>query len=165
MVNVLVEISGPSKDLHSGVDGGAISEPMMELVQLLSGIVGTDGRVEIAGFYDDVLPETPEEDRLYDDLEFDLQSYQKVLGVAKLVSDDAKELLKKRWRLPTLSIHSLETGGLKSRSTVIPATVTARISMRLVPNQSIEAVFEKFKLHIESKVCQGPTEVVPHAAC
>ena len=142
-----------------GVDGGVINEPMMDLMSVLSSIVDNKGKVTIDGFYDEVRPITKEEEELYVGLDFTPEEYKDSIGVNRLLSDDPKELLMNRWRHPTLSIHSISTHG--AQGTVIPATVTCNVTMRLVPDQSIQKTFSIFSDYVKKRV-PYPPPLSPH---
>ncbi|MHA2172869.1 MAG: M20/M25/M40 family metallo-hydrolase, partial [Candidatus Kariarchaeaceae archaeon] len=131
-----IEVSGPKQDLHSGVEGGTIREPMTDLINIMGKLQMIDGMPLIGHFGDNVRPMTPEENALYEDIDFDLDTYKENLGVTALNETDTKKLLMKKWRFPTFSFHGIEgafsgPGG----KTVIPQKVTAKVSMRLVPDQ------------------------------
>lgn len=147
-----IEISGPNKDQHSGLVGGSIQEPMTDLAHIFSKLITPDGKILIDGFYDDVLELSEEEDKLYEDLNFDLEGYKTYLGMDRVLLDDPKTTLQNMWRNPSLSIHGIEgafsgPGG----KTVVPAKVTGKVSMRLVPNQEPAKIAELFKAYVEKE--------------
>jgi len=135
-----VSVQCCEQDLHSGVLGGTVHESMIDLVHLMSSLIDTKGTILIPGIMDDVAPVTPEEDALYDTIEFDCEEYKKENKVAsvsnKLLHNKKKDLLMARWRYPTLSLHGIE-GAFSSTGakTVIPAKVIGKFSLRLVPDQ------------------------------
>lgn len=116
-----------------------------------------NGRVNIPQFYEDIRPVSEEEEELYkqiDPQEFDPKRYQRDLGVKKLVGgSEATDLLMRRWRQPTFSIHNIIPSHGGSCNTVIPSSVSARVSMRLVPDQLPEQIFASFKSFVDQKVC------------
>jgi len=139
---MVIEIAGPTHDLHSGVHGGAFHEPMVDMIHVLSTLVDAEGHVLVDGFYDEVAPLTPQERSLYADIDFDLNGYQHEIGLDQLRRPDLSGHLQGRWREPCLSVHSLqscmrEQAGLGS---IISGAVRAHVSMRLVPNQRIDLV-------------------------
>lgn len=81
-----------------------------------------------------------------------MEEYKNSLGVSKLLTDDPKELLMKRWRYPTLSIHSVGYKNQQSSTSIIPSSVMGSISVRIVPNQTAEHVFDRVKTHLLEKV-------------
>lgn len=138
--NVKVECA--EKDLHSGVFGGTVYEAMNDLIWLLSQLTDVNNKILIPGIMDDVAPVTPDEEKLYNEIEFDLDAYQKSIGCAKLVHAGKKtECLQARWRYPSLSLHGIEGAFYGSgNKTVIPRKVIGKFSIRLVPNQDPEKI-------------------------
>ncbi|CDO74568.1 hypothetical protein BN946_scf184771.g4 [Trametes cinnabarina] len=136
VVHCNVEISNDGPDLHSGVDGGAAREPMLDMVKLLGTLTDDTNRIAIPNFYDWVRPLTEEERQLY-----------KVLSS---VTQTPASLLAKRWREPSLTIHNVEVSGPRN-STVIPSTVKAHISLRIVPDQNLEAIAASLQEHLRNE--------------
>jgi len=130
-----VEISGPKQDLHSGSFGGTICEPMNDLCWLLGQLVDARGTILIPGINELVAELTEKERRLYESIDFNLGEYRNDIGVEMLTSDCPKEILMRRWRFPTLSVHGVEGAfhGPGSK-TVIPCKVIGKFSLRIVPN-------------------------------
>ncbi|KAH7696171.1 Protein Y71H2AM.11 [Aphelenchoides avenae] len=138
-----VEIKGPKQDLHSGVFGNTIHEPLSDLVWILGQLASVDGQILIEGISDIVAPVTAEEHAVYESIDFSMDDYKEEIGVKQLVTESKKELLMNRWRFPSLSVHGIEGAfsGPGSK-TVIPAKVTGKFSIRLVPNMEPEKVDE-----------------------
>ncbi len=160
-----IEIQGPVKDVHSGLGGGIIPEPMDDLVKILSRLVDGHNRVTVPGFYDDVAPLTPEEKALYDNISFDLEQFKQSNGLNALLTDDPKQLLMDNWRNPSLSIHGIEGAfSEKGGKTVIPAKVIGKVSMRLVPNQDPKKIAELFTDYVEKlfKDLKSPNRLTVH---
>ena len=90
--------------------GGTVHEAMTDLVQLMASLVDSSGRILVPGIMDDVAPVTPEEEALYDDIDFDVEAYKRENKVVsnKLLYEKKKDLLMARWRYPTLSLHGIE---------------------------------------------------------
>ncbi|CAK7900928.1 cys-Gly metallodipeptidase Dug1p [[Candida] anglica] len=130
-----VSIKGPGADLHSGIFGGIIAEPMTDLVKVLAQLVDGNGRILIPGIDDMVAPLTEKEDKLYDDIDFSVEELNAAAGSDTALHQDKKAILKHRWRYPSLSVHGIEGafsgGGAK---TVIPSKVIGKFSIRTVPN-------------------------------
>ncbi len=130
------QIEGGSKDLHSGVFGGTTHECTVDLFHLFSKLVDCKGDILIPGILDAVAPVTPEELRRYETIDFDPAAFQRESGaVGALPRDDKAQILMRRWRFPSLSIHGMEgawhgPGG----KTVIPRKVVGKFSIRLVPH-------------------------------
>ncbi|XP_065646243.1 cytosolic non-specific dipeptidase isoform X2 [Hydra vulgaris] len=147
------EIICAKQDLHSGVFGGTVHEAMIDLCHLFSKLVDNKGNILIPGINDLVRPLTDEEDKLYDDIDFDLVDYAHYIGTDRLLhhGDNSKKLtLQHRWRYPSLSIHgvqgSFDGAGCK---TVIPKNVIGKFSVRLVPDQTPEHIE-----HLVKTYCQ-----------
>jgi acetylornithine deacetylase/succinyl-diaminopimelate desuccinylase-like protein len=136
-----LKLTGPKQDLHSGVFGGAVANPANALTKMLGALVDADGRVTIAGFYDDVQPLTDREQQEFASLPFDEATFKQQLGVETLAGEAAFSTLERRWARPTLDINGLTSGyqGAGAK-TVLPAKASAKLSCRLVPNQDPKKV-------------------------
>ncbi|KAI5122438.1 hypothetical protein M0805_008751 [Coniferiporia weirii] len=134
VVHCSIGISSELPDLHSGVDGGAVSEPMFDMVKLLASL-SAGQRVLIPGFYDFVQPQTTVEEKLYE--------------LLSTVTGQTASSFSSKWREPSLSIHSLEVSG-PGNATVIPASVKAKVSLRIVPDQGLETIVRSLKEHLQS---------------
>ncbi|XP_010883469.1 beta-Ala-His dipeptidase [Esox lucius] len=145
-----VEIEGPKLDLHSGVYGGSIQEPMADLIALLGSLLDHTGKIQVVGVSDDVTPLTEDERKLYDNISFDLEEMKNVVGVKHFLQDTKEEVLMARWRYPSLSIHGVEGAFSDPGSkTIIPRKVTGKFSIRQVPNMDPPDVERKVKEHLE----------------
>uniref|UniRef100_A0A8C5MAR7 Carnosine dipeptidase 1 n=1 Tax=Leptobrachium leishanense TaxID=445787 RepID=A0A8C5MAR7_9ANUR len=145
-----VEVEGGKKDLHSGTFGGILHEPMRDLVYILANLVDSSGQILIPGMYDDVAPLTKEEQKLYDDIEFDLEEHKNSSCVDTYLYNTSDEVLKHLWRYPSLSIHGIEGAFSDTGSkTVIPSKVTGKFSIRQVPNMKIPVVEKQVEKYIE----------------
>ncbi|KAK3369867.1 hypothetical protein B0H63DRAFT_485672 [Podospora didyma] len=145
-----VEVSGPGADLHSGVFGGTAQEPMTDLVRILGGLVDTDGKIQIKGIAEQVAPITAEEDGLYDDIAFTMETLHESLGSKTTIFDEKKPTLMARWRNPSLSVHGIEGAfSAPGAKTVIPAKVIGKFSIRTVPDMSIEKTNEAVYAHVK----------------
>lgn len=138
-----IEISGPGADLHSGVFGGTVQEPMTDLVRVMGSLVDTDGNILIPGIMEQVAPVSPDEEALYDNIAFTMNDIFQALGSETTIFDKKKETLMRRWRFPSLSLHGIE-GAFSGAGakTVIPARVTGKFSIRSVPNMEIDKTNE-----------------------
>ncbi|GMG28681.1 unnamed protein product [Ambrosiozyma monospora] len=128
-------VNGPGADLHSGIFGGVIHEPMTDLIKVMGQLVDVDGTINIPGVNEMVAPLTEEESKLYDPIEFDVDELNLASGSKTAIYQDKKDILMHRWRYPSLSLHGIEgafsAGGAK---TVIPAKVSGKFSIRTVPD-------------------------------
>lgn len=130
-----IAIKGPGADLHSGIFGGVIAEPMVDLVQVMSKLVDNKGNILIPGVAEMVAPLTEKEDALYDDIDFTVDELHAAAGSETGLYDNKKDILKHRWRYPSLSIHGIEGAfhGAGAK-TVIPSRVVGKFSIRTVPD-------------------------------
>lgn len=130
-----VAIKGPGADLHSGIFGGIVAEPMTDLVRVLSQLVDGQGKILIPGIAEMIAPLTDKENKLYDDIDFSVAELNAALGSDTALYQQKQDILKHRWRYPSLSIHGVEGafsgGGAK---TVIPSKVIGKFLIRTVPN-------------------------------
>jgi len=131
-----VTLSGPNQDLHSGVFGGSIANPVNSLAKLLGRLIDDDGRIQIPGFYDDVVPLTDEERSAFAALPFKEADYLANLGMDAVHGETGFSTTERRWARPTCDINGI-IGGYTGEGpkTIVPAFATAKISCRLVPNQ------------------------------
>ncbi|GHJ85713.1 hypothetical protein NliqN6_2115 [Naganishia liquefaciens] len=136
-----ISVSGPARDLHSGVFGATVHEPMTDLIHLMSKLVTTDGKILIPGLMDLVAPLTDEERKRYEVINASIKDFDDAVGAAITFSDDKVATLMGRMRYPSLSLHGIEGAfygaGCK---TVIPAAVHGKFSIRLVPNLTLNEV-------------------------
>ncbi|XP_008184491.1 cytosolic non-specific dipeptidase [Acyrthosiphon pisum] len=146
-----IEIEGSSKDLHSGMYGGTVYEAMSDLIYVLDQLVDVKGNILIPNINEDVEPLYENEKGLYDEIEFDVDTYINEIGASKPLQETKEQLLMSNWRYPSLSIHGIEGAfsgpGFK---TVIPRKVIGKFSIRLVPNQEPLKIAEIVKSYIQS---------------
>lgn len=145
-----VEVFGPNRDLHSGIYGGAVANPLNVLAEIISKLKDENGVIQIPGFYDKVKPLTAAEREAYKALPFDEAAYAKELGVGATFGEEGYSSLERATGRPTLDVNGI-WGGYQGEGakTVLPSKAGAKISMRLVPDQhpdEISALFaEQFK--------------------
>jgi len=132
-----VTITGPNRDLHSGVYGGAVANPITILAKMIAGCHDENNHITIPGFYDDVVVTTPEERKLMAEAPFDEQAYKDDLGIKELWGEKGFSTNERTGIRPTLELNGI-WGGYQGEGakTVLPGKATAKISTRLVPNQS-----------------------------
>lgn len=146
-----VEVTGPNRDLHSGTFGGAVGNPVNTLAQIISKLHDKDGKVTIPGFYKDVVKLTKKERDNYKLLKFSEKKFAKELGVAKLAGEKGFSTLERTWARPTLDCNGIFGGFTgKGAKTVLPSKASAKISMRLVPNQDQGKIAKLFEKHIKN---------------
>ena len=131
-----VTVEGPSQDLHSGVFGGSVANPVNALSRMTAALHDDHARVQIPGFYDDVIPLTPEERERFSALPFDESEFLQEIGVDAGWGEEGFTSIERRWARPTCDINGM-IGGYTGEGpkTIVPAQATAKISCRLVPNQ------------------------------
>jgi len=146
-----IRVEGPASDLHSGNYGGAIANPLEFLARILNDLKHRDGRIAIEGFYDDVLELTPGEREAFASLPFDEQAFCRDLGVEAPYGEVEFSTLERIWARPSLEINGLTGGfGGVGSKTIVPASATAKISMRLVPNQDPDRILDLLEDHLHS---------------
>jgi acetylornithine deacetylase/succinyl-diaminopimelate desuccinylase-like protein len=165
LVYMEVVITGPSHDLHSGMYGGAVPNPANVLAELLATLHHHDGRVNIPGFYDDVVPLSPAERRAYANLPFDEVKYKQELKLPGLFGEAGYTAIERTWARPTCDINGLTSGyqGPGSK-TIIPSKASAKVSMRLVPNQDPKKIAAAFTQVMRERCPETVTiEVIQHS--
>ncbi len=145
---VEVRVDGPNRDLHSGVYGGGVANPLNVLCQMIASLQDEKGRITIPGFYDDV-QEVPDEEReAMNKAPFDLQAYCDDLGIESTQGEEGYTTLERTSIRPTLDVNGIWGGYTgEGAKTVLPAYAQAKISMRLVPDQDPDRITELFTQH------------------
>jgi acetylornithine deacetylase/succinyl-diaminopimelate desuccinylase-like protein len=153
IVALEVKVKTAAFDLHSGVYGGAVGNPAAALSHILSRCIGLDGKIQVPGFYDDVKEIAEWEKQNIEKLKFDDAKLAGEIGVKKIFGDLKYKTLERLWVRPTFEINGIFGGyageGMK---TIIPAFATAKITIRLVPDQKPDKVVERVKEYIK-RVC------------
>ncbi|KAL5514761.1 hypothetical protein ACEPAG_2077 [Sanghuangporus baumii] len=145
-----VTVSGPARDLHSGAYGGTVYEPMTDLIQLMSKLVTPTGKILIPGVNELVAPLTEEERQWYEKIDYGVEDIEESVGAQIAISEDKTEALMARMRYPSLSLHGIEGAfSAPGGKTVIPAKVSGKFSIRLVPNQTPEQIDPLVFRHLE----------------
>lgn len=159
-----VEVTGPNRDLHSGVYGGAVANPITILAQMIASLHDENNHITIPGFYDDVQQLTDEERAILNKAPFDADEYKNDLGIKTLWGEEGYTTLERTGIRPTLELNGIWGGYIGEGSkTVLPAKANAKISARLVPNQDHEKITELLKNHLESIAPEYVTvKVSPH---
>lgn len=148
-----VEITGPNRDLHSGVYGGAVANPIQVLADILHSLKDSDGKITIPHFYDDVIVLSREERESMAKAPFNLDLYKKDLGVEETQGEKGYSVLEQTSIRPTLEINGIWGGYTgEGAKTVLPSKAHAKISMRLVPNQDSATISRLFTEYFESLI-------------
>ena len=146
-----VEVTGPNTDLHSGIFGGAVANPVNALTKLIAALTDDQGRITIPGFYDDVIQISAEERAEMAKAPFDEAVYKKNLELNALYGEAGYTTKERTGIRPTLDVNGIWGGYIaEGTKTVLPSKAYAKISMRLVPNQDYEKIGELFKKYFES---------------
>jgi acetylornithine deacetylase/succinyl-diaminopimelate desuccinylase-like protein len=150
LVYFQLDLRGSSTDLHSGSFGGAVANPAMVLAQVLAQMKDRGGRIKIPGFYDDVVALQEEERKAWASLPFNEKQYKKDFGVPKLFGESGYTTLERTWARPTFEVNGLLSGFTgEGAKTVLPAIAMAKVSMRLVPNQSPDTIARLFEEYVK----------------
>ncbi len=149
--------SGPARDLHSGGYGGAAPNPLFSLAQLVGALKDADGRIQVPGFYDRVVPPGAAELAGWAALPFDEEAYRRdEVGARALAGEPGYPVLVRTWARPTLDVHGMPGGFTgPGAKTVIPARASAKVSMRLVPDQDPAEILRLFSAHVAALVPRG----------
>ena len=161
---VEVKVTGPRIDLHSGVYGGAVANPINVLAKMIADMHDDDGRITIPGFYDDVETVSDSEREAMNEAPFDLDKYKKELGIDAVWGEKGFSTLERASIRPTLDVNGIWGGYTgEGAKTVLPSEAQAKISMRLVPHQDPDKIT---KLFVEYFTSSAPdtvdVEVNPH---
>lgn len=146
-----VEVTGPSRDLHSGLFGGAVANPINVLCSMIDQMVDDQGKITIPGFYDNVLEVSAEERELLGRAPFNEDEYKKAIDVEELGGEVGFTPSERTGIRPSFDVCGIWGGYTgEGAKTVLPSKAYAKISSRLVPNQDHEEIAELFKKHFES---------------
>ena len=159
-----VEVTGSNRDLHSGVYGGAVANPINVLSKMVASLHDENNHITIPNFYDDVIELSSEERATMALTPFDLQAYQQDLGINDIRGEAGYSTIERASIRPTLDVNSIWGGYIgEGAKTVLPSKASAKISMRLVPNQQSDKMTKLFTEHFESIAPAGVTvKVRPH---
>jgi succinyl-diaminopimelate desuccinylase len=159
-----LRLRGPRQDLHSGTFGGAVTNPAGALVALLAAMKDNDGRIQLPGFYDDVVPLTEREREGFRALPLTDSEFMQQIGVDGLSGERGYTALERRWARPTLDINGLTSGYQgEGAKTVLPAKASAKFSFRLVPNQDPVPITAALRSFLEARLPPGiQMELIDH---
>lgn len=161
---VEVEVTGPDRDLHSGVYGGAVANPATILAKLIASMHDENNHITIPGFYDDVLELSIEEREMLNKAPYNENEYKIDLKVDELWGEKGYSTIERTGTRPTLEVNGIWGGYIgEGAKTVLPSKAYAKISMRLVPNQQSDKITKLFKDHFESIAPKSvKVKVCPH---
>ena len=161
---VEVEVTGPNRDLHSGVYGGAVANPITILCEMIAKMKDENNHITIPGFYDDVVVLTDAEREDLNRAPFSLDEYKKDLNVEDVHGEAGYTTLERTGIRPTFELNGIWGGYIgEGAKTVLPSKAFAKISMRLVPNQTTDKITEIFTKHFESIAPKSvKVKVTPH---
>ncbi len=161
---VEVEVTGPNRDLHSGVYGGGVANPVNVLCEMIASLKDADKRITIPGFYEDVIELSAGERSLIAAAPFDVQAYMSELKIGAVEGETGYTTVERTSVRPTLDVNGIWGGYTgEGAKTVLPSKAYAKISMRLVPNQDPDKITDLFKQHFEQIAPPSvKVEVRPH---
>lgn len=153
-----IVITGPSRDLHSGMYGGPAQNPIRILASILGALHDSEGRVQIPGFYDDIVPPAPEQLEQWKALGVDETAWLATIGLERKAGEAGHGLLEQLWSRPTAEINGI-IGGYTGpgTKTVIPSKASAKLTFRLVPGQGPEKIIKGFKAFVDERLPAGCT--------
>lgn len=159
-----VEVTGPNRDLHSGVYGGAVANPINVLSKMIASLHDENNHITIPTFYDDVLDLTAEERAAMAQTPFNLDAYKEDLAIDEVYGETGYSTIERASIRPTLDVNGIWGGYIgEGAKTVLPSKAYAKISMRLVPNQQSDKITALFTKHFESIAPAGvQVKVRPH---
>ncbi|NBB27745.1 dipeptidase [Cellulophaga sp. BC115SP] len=159
-----VEVTGPNRDLHSGVYGGAVANPINVLSKMIASLHDENNHITIPTFYDDVIDLTAEERAAMAQTPFNLDAYKEDLDINDVYGETGYSTIERASIRPTLDVNGIWGGYIgEGAKTVLPSKAYAKISMRLVPNQQSDKITALFTKHFESIAPAGvQVKVRPH---
>lgn len=159
-----VEVTGPNRDLHSGVYGGAVANPINVLCSMIASLHDEDGKITIPGFYDQVVELSEEQRTEMAKAPFDLKLYKEDLKIDEVKGEKGYSTIERTGIRPTLDVNGIWGGYIgEGAKTVLPARAYAKISMRLVPNQVSQEITRLFTRHFQSVAPEYvKVKVTPH---
>lgn len=145
-----VEVQGPDRDLHSGLFGGAVANPANALAGIIAKLIDDKGRITIPGFYDGVRELTAAQREEFNKAPFDPAAYKKSLGIGDVAGEEGYTTMERTGVRPSLDVNGIWGGYTgEGTKTIIPAKASAKISMRLVPDQDYHRIGELFTRYVE----------------
>lgn len=158
LVGCEITVTGPKGDQHSGMQGGGIANPIHALSHMIASMKDLDGKITVAGFYDDVVPLSDRDRQDIAKVPFDEARYITDLGVPDAFGEKGYSTKERLWARPTLELNGIWGGYQgKGTKTVLPAQAHAKITCRLVANQDPEKIYVLLKNHVEANTPEGVT--------
>ncbi|MBV7507966.1 dipeptidase [Bacillus sp. sid0103] len=158
LCGIQIDVKGPKGDLHSGLYGGTIQNPIHALVEIVNSFHNEKGQITVDGFYNKVAELTPAEKAAFESLGITDQSFIEQLGVPEMFGEEGFTTLERTWVRPTLEVNGIFGGfqgdGIK---TVLPSEAHAKITCRLVPDQDPDEIVDLLQKHIQSHTPRGVT--------
>ena len=146
-----VEVEGANRDLHSGVYGGAVANPINVLSKMITSLHDENGKITIPGFYDKVVELSAAEREAINKAPFSLEEYKKEIGIEDIVGEKGYTTIERTGIRPTLDCNGIWGGYTgEGAKTVLPSKASAKISMRLVPNQNPDEITQLFTKHFKA---------------
>ena len=157
LVYTEIEAVGAKTDLHSGVYGGAAPNPLFALIEIISKLKDSKGKILIPGFYKNVKAPSKDELKAWKRLPFNEEHYRKTeVGSKVLTGEPGYSVLYRTWARPTLEVHGMPGGFVAAGAkTVIPAKASAKVSMRLVPNQEVDDILKRYTAFVKKLTPKG----------
>src|ERR1700716_2958621 len=144
-----LELTGPARDLHSGVYGGAVPNPLAILAELFAKLHAKNFRVSVPGFYDEVKPVPSSERKSLNALPWKVKDFEKAVGAPGYVGEKGFTIIEQLWTRPTLELNGIWGGYTgEGAKTVIPSKAYAKFSTRLVPNQDPQKIAKQVEKHV-----------------
>ncbi len=158
LCKVEIHVTGPQSDLHSGLHGGVLQNPIEALAQLIATMRHPDGKIAIEGFYDAVVDLSPEERAAMAIAPYDAEAHRQSLGIPEFFGEPGFSNRERNWSRPTLDFNGIY-GGFQGEGskTVIPSQAHAKLTCRLVPDQDPDDILQLIKTHIETHTPPGVT--------
>jgi succinyl-diaminopimelate desuccinylase len=144
-----LRLTGPKQDLHSGTFGGGVVNPAITLSKIMAALIDQHGRIQVPGFYDDVLPLTDQERKQFAALPFNEKEFKQQIGVDAVSGEEGYTTLERRSARPTFDINGLTSGYQgEGAKTILPSKASAKFSFRLVPNQDPKKIAKSLEKKI-----------------
>lgn len=151
-----LRLRGPKQDLHSGTFGGGVTNPANVLAELIAALKDKNGRIQVPGFYDDVVPLTEREREEYRELPLSDEEFMQSLGVKGLFGEAGFTSIERRWARPTCDVNGLTSGYQgEGAKTVLPARASAKFSFRLVPKQDPKKIAASLRTFLKDRLPPG----------